>query len=280
MGCCDSKSSVPDVILPDPEPGQKCHVLFKKTGMMSRDQNVFMDCDKEKKWLLLDKEGGFWKGPTYVLENFVRKEGESFGECLCAAKLDVTECHTYGHKTSEDSDSSEEDSSDTESTVDIVVTKMKWAQKIKVKFYSDRERTKQIAEIKVKAKGKAKKTVTTVTRMVEDKDEEGNVTGEHEEQSERQDIEKKVKKVKYVIEELEGEDSPPKIELEGKPNKSAYKLKWEGDVFQAEIDSTGWGSQTIEVKTSYKNPTLGMLMGYIIAKEISPDDIKDKVHVF
>jgi len=25
--------------------------------------------------------------------------------------------------------------------------------------------------------------------------------------------------------------------------------------------------------------TLGMLMGYVIAKEISPDDIKDKVNV-
>lgn len=279
MGCCDSKSSVPDVIIPDPEPGQKHKVLFKKNGMLSRDQNVFKDCDKSQKWLMMDKEGGFWKGPTYVLENFVRNEkGE--GQVLCAAKLNVCDCHTYGHKVSDDSDSSTADSSDSHSVTDIEVVKMKWAQKVKVKFYNDRERTEQIAEIKVKAKGKAKKTTTTTRRMVEDKDAEGNVTGEHEEVSQRVNIDKKVKKVKYLIEEMKGEESPPPIKLEGKPNKSAYKLKWTGPVFNAEIDSNGWGSQEIEVETSYKNPGLGMLMGYIVAKEISPDDIKDKVTVW
>ena len=49
---------------------------------------------------------------------------------------------------------------------------------------------------------------------------------------------------------------------------------------RAEIDSNNWGSQQIEVKTDWKNPALGMLMGYVIAKEISPDDILDKVSVF
>lgn len=279
MGCCDSKSSVPEVIIPDPEPGEHCKVLFKKNGMLSRDQNVFKDCDKSQKWLMMDKEGSFWKNPTYVLENFVR-DGEGKGQVLCAAKLEVTEARTYGRELHEDSDSSSDDSTDDQGTVDITVIKMKWAQKIKVKFYSDRDRNEKIAEIKVKAKGKAKKTVTTVRRMVDDHDEEGNKTGEHEEVSESTDIKKKCKKVKYVIEEMKGEDEPPKIKLDGKPNKSAYKLQWEGDVFQAEIDSTGWGAQEIEVKTSWKNPGLGMLMGYIVAKEISPDDIKDRVHVF
>lgn len=279
MGCCDSKSSVPDVIIPDPEPGEKCKVLFKKNGMMSRDQNVFKDGDTSQKWLMLDKEGSFWSNPTYILENFVRDESGK-GKVLAAAKLIVTEAKTYGMKTKEDSDSSESDSSDSQSTQEIMVTKMKWAQAIKVKFYSDREMTDEIAEIKVKAKGKAKKTVVTTTREVEDKDEEGNVTGTHEEESVKTDIEKKVKKVKYVIKELKGEEEPPKIELDGKPNKNAYKLEWKGEVFEAEIESSGWGSQEIEVKTSWKNPALGMLMGYVIAKEISPDDIKDRVHVF
>lgn len=278
MGCCDSKSSVPDVIIPDPVAGETHKVLFKKNGMLSRDQNVFQDCDKEKKWLMMDKEGGFWKGPTYILENFVRDE-KGLGQVLCAAKLSICECRTYGHKMSEDSDSSSDDSSDSQSVTDIMVHKMKWAQKIKVKFYSDRDRTEQIAEVKVKAKGKAKKTTTTTRRMVDDRDGEGNVTGQHEEVNERVNVDKKVKKVKYVIEELKGEESAPPIKLEGKPNKNAYKLKWTGPVFTAEIDSSGWGSQEIEVTTSYQNPALGMLMGYIIAKEISPDDIKDNVHV-
>jgi hypothetical protein len=34
------------------------------------------------------------------------------------------------------------------------------------------------------------------------------------------------------------------------------------------------------VESSYKNPALGMLMGYIVAKDISPDDIKANVRVF
>lgn len=269
MGCM--ASSVPDVIIPDPEEGQKCHVLFKKTGMMAKDQNVFQDCDKEKKWLLLDKEGGLWSNPTYILENFVRKEGEKRGQCLCAAKLEIAELKVYGHDVHEDSDSSEDDSDDDDDGVEVnvEVVKMKWAQKIKVKFYTDRDRKDKIAEIKVKAKGKGKRTTTTTTIQ----DDEGN-----EVSSSSVQIEKKVKKVKYIIEELKGHDEPPKIKLEGKPNKNAYKLKWEGDVFQAEIDSNGWGSQEIEVKTDFKNPSLGMLMGYIVAKEISPDDIKDNVN--
>lgn len=269
MGC--GSSSVPDELIPDPEPGQKCKVLFKKTGMMSKDQNVYQDGDKDKKWLMMDKEGGFWSNPTYVLENFVRKEGEKRGECLCFAKLEVTDAKTYGREVHEDSDSSEDDSTDDGSETDKDVAKMKWAQAIKVKFYKDREGTEQIATVKVKAKGKAKKTVWTTRSQ----DEEGN-----EQVSTRQQIEKKCKKVKYVITEMAGEDEPPKIELDGKPDKDAYKLEWKGDVFQAEIDSNGWGSQEIEVNTDWKNPALGMLMGYIIAKEISPDDIKDRVSVW
>lgn len=269
MGC--GSSSVPDVIIPDPEPGQKCHVLFKKTGFMARDQNVFQDCDESKKWLMMDKEGDFWGGPTYVLENFVREDGSKRGQCLCAARLKVTDCRTYGHDTHEDSDSSSEDSEGNE--IEVHITKMKWAQAVKVKFYSDRDMTEEIASVKVKAKGKAKRT--TITTTIEDKDEEGNVTGEHEETS--YEYSKKVKKVKYTISEMKGHDEPPKINLEGKPNKSAYKLEWDGPVFQAEIDSNGWGSQEIIVKSEWENPSLGMLMGYIVAKEISPDDILGKV---
>lgn len=278
MGC--GSSSVPAIIIPDPTPGQKCHVLFKKTGMFASDQNVFLECDKDKKWLMMDKEGaGIFSNPTYVLENFVRKTDDKGkvskrGECLCKAKLKVTEARTYGFESHEDSDSSSDDS-DLEVSVDKL--KMKWAQAIKVEFFTDREMKDEIATVKVKAKGKA--TRTKVTREVEDKDAEGNVTGTHEQIS--YTVEKKVKKVKYMITEMKGKskDELPKITLEGKPNKSAYKLKWTGALFKAEIDSNGWGSQEIIVDTDFTNPALGMLMGYVIAKEISPDDILDKVNV-
>merc|ERR1719424_712198 len=105
---------------------------------------------------MMDKEGEFWQNPTYVLENFIRKDGEKRGECLVAAKLEVTEAITYGREVHEDSDFSSDDSTDDEGETDRVVAKMKWAQKVKVKFYSDRSRNNKIAEVKVKAKGKAK----------------------------------------------------------------------------------------------------------------------------
>jgi len=281
MGC---GTSVPKEIIPDPTPGQECKVLFKKTGMMSRDQYVFQDLNKEKKWLLMDKEGSLFSNPTYVLENFVRGKNpnkKNEGECLCAAKLEVTDAKTYGFETHEDSDSSEAESGEWGDESDVVVVKMKWQQGIKVKFYRDRERTNLIAEVKVKAKGKAKKTTKTTKETVTSTDDDGNSTSE-EVEKEVVTIEKKVTKVKYTITELKGEEKEmPPIKLVGKPNGKAGKLRWESPVFNAEIDpKVGFSSDQIEVHTSFKDPALGMLMGYIIAKDISPDDIKDRVAVW
>jgi len=281
MGC---GSSVPKEILPDPTPGQDCKVLFKKTGMLSRDQYVYQDLDKEKKWLLMDKEGSLFSNPTYVLENFVRGKNpnkKNEGECLCAAKLEVTEAKTYGFEAHEDSDSSEADSGEWVEESQTVVEKMKWKQGIKVKFYRDRARNDLIAEVKVKAKGKAKKTTKTTTETVTTTDSDGNESSNEVERI-AVTIDKKVTKVKYTITELKGEEKEmPPIHLHGKPNGKAGKLKWEIDVFNAEIDPKGgFSSDQIEVHTKWKNPALGMLMGYIIAKDISPDDIKDKVVVW
>jgi hypothetical protein len=280
MGC---GTSVPKEIIPDPTPGQECKVLFKKTGMMSRDQYVYQDLNKEKKWLLMDKEGSLFSNPVYVLENFVRKDPnkKNEGECLCSAKLEVTEAKTYGFETHEDSDSSEAESGEWGAEADVVVVKMKWKQAIKVKFYRDRARTNLIAEVKVKAKGKAKKTTKTTMETVTSTDADGNSSSEEVERV-AVNIEKKVTKVKYTITELKGEEKEmPPIKLTGKPNGKAGKLKWESPVFNAEIDPKGgFSSDQIEVHTNWKDPALGMLMGYIIAKDISPDDIKDKVVVW
>jgi len=281
MGC---GTSVPKEIIPDPTPGQECKVLFKKTGMMSRDQYVYQDMNKEKKWLLMDKEGSLFSNPTYVLENFVRGKNpnkKDEGECLCAAKLEVTEAKTYGFSVHEDSDSSEDDSGEWVDEVEVVVEKMKWRQAIKVKFYRDRERTNLIAEVKVKAKGKAKKTTKTTMETVSSTDADGNTT-QSEVERVAVTIEKKCTKVKYTITELKGEEKEmPHIKLVGKPNGKAGKLKWESHVFNAEIDpKIGFSSDQIEVHTNWKDPALGMLMGYIIAKDISPDDIKDRVAVW
>jgi hypothetical protein len=150
MGC---GTSVPKVIIPDPTPGQECKVLFKKTGTFARDQYVYQDCDKEKKWLLMDKEGSLFSNPTYVLENFVRNnpQKKNEGVCLAAAKLEVTEAKTYGFSVKEDSDESEPDSGEWgDGDATSVTVKMKWKQVVKVKFFSDRERKECVAEVKVK----------------------------------------------------------------------------------------------------------------------------------
>jgi len=281
MGC---GTSVPKEIIPDPTPGQECKVLFKKTGMLSRDQYVYKDMDKEKKWLLMDREGSLFTNPTYVLENFVRGKNpdkKNEGECLCAAKLEVTESKTYGFEAHEDSDSSEADSGEWVEEVDVVVVKMKWRQTVRVKFYRDRKHTDQIAEVKVKAKGKAKKTTVVTFESVTTVDADGNSSTNQVERV-AVNIEKKVTKVKYTITEMKGEEKEmPKIKLQGKPNGKEGKLKWECPVFSAEIDpKIGFSSDQIEVVTNWKDPALGMLMGYIIAKDISPEDIKDKVVVW
>lgn len=278
MGC--GASSVPDVIIPDPENGKKHHVLFKKQGTFAKDQNVFQDCDTSKKWLFLDKEGGLFTSPKYWLENFVRPEGSKHGKVLCSAQLNLTQFKRYGFEVDEDSDSDISDSSDGEVTVNVTKEKFKWAQTIEVLFFNTRDFDKVIAKVKVKAKGKAKKTTVTTQVEVTDRDSEGNTTGSHMETKIDVHKEKKVKKVKYTIKAMEGEEEMPPIKLEGKPNKSAYKLEWSGPVFQAEIESNMFGSQQIEVKTEWKNAALGMLMGYIVAKEISPDDIKDNVTIW
>jgi len=194
--------------------------------------------------------------------------------------LEVTEAKTYGFSAHEDSDESEPDSGEWgDGDSSSVTVKMKWKQVVRVKFFSDRDRKNQIAEVKVKAKGKAKKTTTTTKETVTNTDSDGNQTTEEVERV-AVDIQKKVTRVLYHITEMHGEEGKlPPIELHGKPNKTADKLRWEGPVFRAEIDTKGFASDQIEVHTNWKNPALGMLMGYIIAKDISPDDIKDKVVV-
>jgi len=279
MGGCGS-SSVPDIIIPDPEGGKEHKVLFKKQGMFAKDQYVYQDYDTSKKWLFLDKEGGLFTQPKYWLENFIRPEGSKKGEVLCSAQLNLTKFKKYGFESDEDSDSDISDSSDDNIEATMKKEKFKWAQTIEVLFFNSRDFDTVIAKVKVKAKGKAKKCTQTIVRTVEDHDEEGNKTGEHEETEVNVEIEKKVKKVKYTITDMKGEEEMPKINLKGKPNKSAYKLEWSGPLFESEIDSSMFGSPEIKVKTSWKNAALGMLMGYIITKDISPDDIKDNVVVF
>lgn len=276
MGC--GASQVPDVIIPDPVAGQNCKVLFKQSGFLSRDQYVYQDSDKTKKWLFMDKSGSIFENPKYCLENFVRGShpsgDKSFGQELCCAKMDVTECRTYGENAHEDSDSSDDEDFDDNTDSRSVVTKCKWAQAVKVKFYKDRAHTQTIAVLKVKAKGKGKSVATRTTTTSTDAD--GNQSTQ-----ESVSVQKEVKctKLKYTMSEMASWDSStlPTITMSGKLNGSAKHLKWESPLFTAELDTKLFSSDSVEVKTTCAG--FGMLVGYIVAKDISPDDIKGRVNV-
>lgn len=262
---------------------------------MSRDQYVYQDADKAKKWLFMDKSGSIFENPKYCLENFVRGGHPSgdkiFGQELCCAKMDVTQCKSYGQETHEDSDSSDNEDFDDNTDSQSVVTKIKWAQGIKVKFYKDRAHTQVIAVLKVKAKGKAKSTATRTTTTTQDAD--GNPQTESS-----VSVQKEVKCTKlkyfhtltlylasrhhrYTLSEMANEDprNLPQITMKGKLNGSAKHLEWVSPIFTAEVNPKVFSSDSVEVKTNWKDPSFGMLLGYIVAKDISPDDIKDRVVV-
>lgn len=170
LGCCGTIA--PDVIIPDPENGQTHNVMFEKTGVFADDQYVYQDGDKEKKWLFMDKKGGLFSNPIYILENFVRDENGK-GEVLCAARVYCKEFDRYKKGTKHDSDDSNYSDS-TDGRKIKYVTKAKWKQCYHVVFYSDRGMQNQIGEIKCKAKGKGKLT------RIKRKDQDGNVTWRRE----------------------------------------------------------------------------------------------------
>jgi len=267
MGNCCGGSSVPKVIIPDPENGKEYKVLCKKAGMMSSDFEVFQDCDDKKKWLFIDKKGSIWKDPKYILENYVRDEKKQ-GKVLASAKIGDANVKVYGHETHEDSDGSDDYSADSGDEADVQTTKMKWAQKLKVKLYSDREMKTQVAEVVVKAKGKAKKIERTVTST----DEEGN-----ESSSTSVDVKKKVKKMIYKLHFMDGKDDC-EIHLKGKFNGKESDLVWTCPVFEA--STKGFFNPKVTISTKWKDTGFAFLLGFITAAELAPNDIADNVKVW
>jgi len=268
MGC---GSSVPDHIIENPQPGVEHKFLCKKKNIVSSDFEVFKDFDEHQKWLFIDKKGSIFKDPVYILENYVREEGKKFGQTLCSAKIGDAKVKIYGIDTHEDSDDSDGYSDSGGEDTDVSVTKMKWAQTLKVKFFSDRERNNKIAEMKIKAKGKAKKIVTTVTST----DADGN-----ESSSTRTDVQKKVKKLiyKFACEETYNGGAKYEIHVKGKLNGKESHLEWVSPLFNGE--TKGFFNQKAKITTSFNDPGLGLLVGFLCTVELSPNDIANNVVVW
>ncbi len=68
------------------------------------------------------------------------------------------------------------------------------------------------------------------------------------------------------------------IVIQGSVNKSSDKLVWECPLFRAEIHGRGL-SEKARIETREGNPAVNAIIGYIVAMELSPDDIRSKARL-
>jgi len=268
------ESEVPETIIPDPQLGEDCTFYCKKVGLFSKDFEVYRDeAKEEEKWLIIDTEGSIFDDNAYIaVENFVRPEGGKIGdgETQCYAVLDklgYDNYHYYDGEVDVDSDDSDysTDSSAGEEDVDVLVVKQKtkWKVKTTVKFFTDKSCSAPVAELKVKAKGKAKQKDTLVRTEMED----GSVEEHHEYEKKT-----KVKKFFYKLEMADGNEVP--IEIEGNWNKHSDRgMVWRSPCFEASIGGFIKPEPTVSV-TEGAHPTLWLLIGFVAAHRLSPDDVK------
>jgi hypothetical protein len=274
QGCCVSmESEVPELILPDPTPETANTFYCKKVGLFSRDFEVYKDAERElDKWLVIDTEGGLFDDNAYVcVENYVRPPDGKIGEgqCLCYAKMDKLDYDNYIYYDGEvdvDSDDSDysTDSSDGEEDVDVLIVKQKtkWKCKTKVKFYVDKTMGVEVGELKVKAKGKAKKKDTLVRTEMED----GSVEERHEIETST-----KVKKFFYKLQMADGSEIP--IQLDGNWNKGDHRLQWSSPFFEVTIGGFIKPEPTITTFDG-AHPALWLMIGFVTAVKLSPTDVK------
>jgi len=214
MGCCASIPGVPDEIIPDPTAPST--FFCKKSGTFSSNYSVYQGNEDGGLWLFIRKQGSIFKdNARYILENFVRDDPENpeNGHALAVCKFDTLDAQAYkqyGFQTHEDSDDSDGYSEESD---DDAEQKMKWTFKTKSKFYLDRGETQQVATMKVKAKGIAKRKVDFQTRQEEDGTKRTHA------------VIKQKKKIKKFIYKLEVNNQKVPIQLRGSLNKSNKKTR-------------------------------------------------------
>merc|ERR1712159_598934 len=121
--------------------------------MASSDYEVFADSDYTKKWLVIDKQGSFWKDKChFVVENYVREPedtGIGSGECLAKCELDQLSSDNYKYydyswdeehyfEDSDDSDGYSDSGDDDDYAGSKIKQKCKFKCDTKATFYSDR----------------------------------------------------------------------------------------------------------------------------------------------
>jgi len=238
-------------------------------------------------WLFLRKRGKMFKDDiNIVLENFIRTDAEhpDEGKALCVCKFDSLDTQAYkfyggSFDSWQDSDNSDGYSADEGdfSSVDVDKQSGKFMFVTKSKFFSDRAMKTKIAEIKVKAKGKVKRTVTWTKRDITDPQTQA-VTGHEWISQVHREV--KVKKLIYkfvTIDASSGAECEVPITLHGSLNSSAASNKWESPMFQCQIQG-GFFSSDKPIITTQEAPNfthaLSLLAGYVCSIELSPEDVR------
>ena len=292
MGCCASVPGVPDVILPDPdkcdEQNQPIKFYCKPSGMLSSNMTVLKGDKEGPVWLFLRKRGKMFKDDiNIVLENFVRTDSENpeEGQALCVCKFDTLDSSAYKFyggcfEAFEDSDGSDGYSADegdwSSGALDVQSGKFRFVTKSK--FFSDRKHKDKVAEIKVKAKGKVKRSVVWSKRDVTDAN--GAVTGFEWHGAQHREV--KVKKLVYklvTVDASSGVEQEVPVHLHGSLNSAASENKWESPMFNCKVKG-GFFAADKPVITTNKAPNfshaLALMVGYVCSIELSPSDVREQ----
>jgi len=267
MGC---GSSVPDVIIPDPVEGQNNTFLCKSAGVFSGgNYEVFKDFDEDKKWLLIRREGSFWKGTsTYTVENFVRVEDSKKGVPLAIAEMQPLQVRFYDwwgrglDSDMSDGYSPDEIGWDVEREY-VQIQRTKWVAICLVVIRSAQTNVGTLT-LRVKAKGHAKrKEIRELRRDPNTNQESWHTRTEHF---------KKLKRFCYRLNDANGVPIP--LAMTGWINAPSTNT-WESNLFHCE--TSGFFSQKAKITTGVGLPALNLLIAFLCSIEMSPSDIVNQI---
>uniref|UniRef100_A0A7S0WKS5 Uncharacterized protein n=1 Tax=Pyramimonas obovata TaxID=1411642 RepID=A0A7S0WKS5_9CHLO len=272
MGNCCSCQSVPeapDVILPDPQPGQDAHFVVKSLSRFNEDYEVYADkIGDDTKWLFLNQEGKMFSDDARIeLENFNRghdpasaKKGEILWRCRYESRPSYHDEY--------DADSSDDD--EIGNLFEFMGGHPRHTHGLKFKM-----ETQAIFEpikgggtsyrLKCKAKGFAKRRIH-ITTIRNDEDDT------HDRQKDYDD-EISVKKISYKIKDA-FDQTLDKFKLKVDGMESRSDLYWESNAFHVQKNGGFFRDHPTHIQTKGGgDPGLALIMGHFVSTGLTPQRI-------
>jgi len=292
MGLCysgEEEAKATEIVAPSEQNGP-INVLLKKQGLMDMDYDV-IDLASNTPWMLIDTVGGlFTKEMKYHIKHRMvdQEESTDLGTGVIRKsdsefEYDITKTKA---KVDWDSDAdlfSEDSAGDDlfdEFDGDVKYVRKftaKWKFSKEIHIFSDKDMEQRIGKCKVKCKGKYKRKTTKEIDyyQVEDHDEEGNVTGSHQEQRVRYDVKHKNKVKQFVYKlQMMGEHYNLVCESEG-GHFGGSNLRWtctapDGSmVFQIHGDGHNARLETFGTQ----NVIMCILFGFAVGCKFDPKEV-------